>query len=84
MKKYYKFTGFLELMENLDKYEDFVSVSEKSIPSAGSPTKNIKLINPSQISVYFIGITNHDNGDLTVRTELGNIKFWLKPENKNS
>ena len=86
-KKIFKLTKGVwtevHLQELKKYYEDFFSYTTiKSIPGAGSPTKNIKVLNLDTVFSKYEKIIFHKNGDITVKINYFSFKFWLKSEYK--
>lgn len=70
-----------QLVDKLgDKFIPFVSLRDKGIPTAGSPTAPLNKLNQSELSKQMSGITLHRNGDFTIYTDIANIRFWIKPD----
>ena len=69
-----------DLKKSLWKYADYVSVTHKSTPNAGSPTKTIGGIQWDIVEENFQRIIEHRDQSVTVKTSIGCLRFWFNGE----
>ncbi|MDD1420937.1 hypothetical protein MEO40_17725 [Dolichospermum sp. ST_sed1] len=72
--KYFDLYGFENTVLILAEKFKFVSWCKNSIPTAGSLTKDSKKLNLKSCSEVK-KVINHKNGEVTIQTELGYLKF---------
>ena len=63
---------------NLKGLADYVSYTEKSVPSAGSPTRNRHTLNINKLAENATAIVEHTDGGYTIKSTIGCVRFWPK------
>lgn len=75
LKNYADLYGYNVLVNYLKQSYTFVSYSQNSIPTVGSMCFNVaKLLESDNVEVH--KAINHKDGTVTLKTNLGYLKFW--------